>query len=280
MFRNGSNIHLNLRNTQEQELGNQQQRHFLNPTVPTEKVQDNLYYYREWAKSYYDRGNKLLSPPWHSSQMSWKAVETSSDVTTAKTCRAKILWCAPEPVCTGACVCVCICLVHQVPHPFWGAMLSYLSSNVSIIFSCDQAAIWLVQSVRLSVCPPVCPSITPFSLCYHHHIIIKFSGVITMDRSDVHAKGQGQKSKVKVTEVKTQLSLFRTVTPVWIQIWQWNNAHSLKWPRRGALLFFKVICQISRLSHGSKKLTQTGRFRTVTPVWIHRWLRNDTQSLK
>ena len=25
---------------------------------------------------------------------------------------------------------------------------------------------------------------------------------------------------------------------------------------------------------------QIGRFRTVTPVWIHQWLRNDAQSLK
>ena len=35
-----------------------------------------------------------------------------------------------------------------------------------------------------------------------------------MDRGDVHARGRGQRSKVKVTEVKTQLSRFRTVTPV------------------------------------------------------------------
>ena len=123
------------------------------------------------------------------------------------------------------------------------------------IFSCDQAAIWLVQSVRPSVCPSVCPSVrlsvTPFSPCSHHRIIIKFSGVITMVKSDVHAKGQGQRSKVKVTEVNTQLSCFRTLTPVWIHIWQWNHAHSWKQHRRGALLFFKVIHQISR-SHGSK----------------------------
>ena len=72
-----------------------------------------------------------------------------------------------------------------------------------------------------------------------------------MDRSDVHEKGQGQRSNVKVTEVNTQLSRFRTLTPVWIHIWQWNNAHSWKQHRRSALLFFKVICQISR-SHGSK----------------------------
>ena len=31
----------------------------------------------------------------------------------------------------------------------------------------------------------------------------------------------------KVTEVKTQLSRFRTVTPVWIHIWWWNDAQSL-----------------------------------------------------
>ena len=39
---------------------------------------------------------------------------------------------------------------------------------------------------------------------------MKFSG----DQSEVHAKGQGQRSKVKIAEVKTQLDGFRTVTPV------------------------------------------------------------------
>ena len=102
-----------------------------------------------------------------------------------------------------------------------------------------------------SVCPSVRPSVTPFWLCSHHPIIMKFSGVITSDKSDVHAKGQGQRSKVKVTEVTTQLNRFRTVTPVWIHIWWWDDAYSLIMLRRGALLFFKVIRQISR-SHGSK----------------------------
>ena len=97
----------------------------------------------------------------------------------------------------------------------------------------------------------VCLSVTPFWLCSHHRIITKFSEVITNDKSDVHAKGQGQRSKVKVTEVTTQPNRFRTVTPVWIQIWWWNDAYSLMLLRRGALLFFKVIRQISR-SHGSK----------------------------
>ena len=69
-------------------------------------------------------------------------------------------------------------------------------------------------SVRLSVRLSVFLPVTPFSLCSHHRIIMKFSGVITNDKSDAHAKGQGQRSKVKVTEVKTQFNRFRTVTPV------------------------------------------------------------------
>ena len=80
-----------------------------------------------------------------------------------------------------------------------------------IVFSCDQAALQMVFSV--------CPSVTkPFWLCSHHRIIMKFSGVITNDKSKVHAKGHGQRSKVKVTEVTTQLNRFQTVTPVWIHI--------------------------------------------------------------
>ena len=91
----------------------------------------------------------------------------------------------------------------------------------SHIFSCDQAALWMVFSVRLSVCLSVCPSVclsvcpsvrlsvcpsvTPFWLCSHHRIIMKFSGVITLDQGKVYAKGQGQRSKVKVTEVTTQI---------------------------------------------------------------------------
>ena len=72
------------------------------------------------------------------------------------------------------------------------------------VFSCDQAALQMVFSV--------CPSVTPFSLCSHHRIIMKFSGLITNDNSKVHAKGQGHRSKVKVTEVKTKLESFLTVT--------------------------------------------------------------------
>ena len=54
---------------------------------------------------------------------------------------------------------------------------------------------------------------------------MKFSWFITNDKSDAHATYQDQRSKVKVTEIKTQFSCFRIITPVWIYIWWWNDAH-------------------------------------------------------
>ena len=74
-----------------------------------------------------------------------------------------------------------------------------------------------------------CPSVSP-SVCYTFFTMFLSSYHHLLPMTDVmHAKGQVQRSKVKATEVKTQLNHFRTVTPVWIP--------------------FKVIFQISR-SHG------------------------------
>ena len=140
----------------------------------------------------------------------------------------------------------------------------------------------LCLSVYLSVCLSVCLSVTPFSLCSSHRIIIKLPGVITIDKIDIHATGPGQRSKVQITEVKTPFRNFWTVTPVCIHIRQWNDAQSLMLLRRGVLMFFKVICQISR-SHGTKNCwfwPKIGSFQTVTRVEINRWFWNDAQSLK
>ena len=133
------------------------------------------------------------------------------------------------------------------------APINLISFNVGdgFLAATKQLYEWYFPSVRLSVCLSVCLSVTPFWLCSHHGIVMIFSGVITQDQGKVHAKGQGQRSKVKVTEVTTQLNRFRTVTPVWIHIWWWNDTYSLMLLRRGALLFLKVIHQISR-SHGAK----------------------------
>ena len=58
-----------------------------------------------------------------------------------------------------------------------------------------------------SVCPSVRLSVTPFWQRSDHRIITKISGVIIIEKSNVHAKGQSQRPKVKVTEVETNLTV-------------------------------------------------------------------------
>ena len=85
------------------------------------------------------------------------------------------------------------------------------------IFSRDQAALWMVRSVGTSVCPsvrpPVCDTFfTMFQSMYHHEI---FRSYYNWQK---WCPCKRSRSKVKVTEVKTQFSRFRTTTPVWIYI--------------------------------------------------------------
>ena len=120
-----------------------------------------------------------------------------------------------------------MCFVYKKLHP--GALFLAATKQLYVRFS---------PSVCLSVRLFVRLFVTHFSRCSHHHIIMTFSGLITNDKSNVHARGQGQRLKVKVTEVSTQLNHFRTVTLVWIHIWWWNDAYSLMMLRRGVLLFF------------------------------------------
>ena len=89
--------------------------------------------------------------------------------------------------------------------------LHYNSARL-LIFSCDQAALRTPISVRPSVCPSVCHSfLTMFLSSYHLEIF----------RSYYHPQTwcpcKRSKSKVKVTEVMTSFSRFRTVTSVWYQ---------------------------------------------------------------
>ena len=59
--------------------------------------------------------------------------------------------------------------------------------------------------------------------------------------------------------ILTPIERFRTVTPVWIHRQLQNDAQSLKGHRRGALLFFELICQILR-SQGQKNAD-------LAPIW-------------
>ena len=66
-------------------------------------------------------------------------------------------------------------------------------------------------------------------------------------RSYIKFWGNVDKSLLIVTRIER----YRTVTAVWIHRRLRNDAHSLIWCRRGALLFFDVIHQMSR-SHESQ----------------------------
>ena len=89
----------------------------------------------------------------------------------------------------------------------------------------------------------LCVSVTWPLTCAFHMPCTHTPEIIDMHR--------GMCDNLSVTEVTTQLNRFRAVTPVWIHIWWWNDAYSLMLLRRGALLFFKVIPQIS-MSRGAK----------------------------
>ena len=118
-------------------------------------------------------------------------------------------------------------------------------NNTKDNFSCDQAALQMVPSVRLSVCLSHLFDYVPIIVSS-----LNFQELLPMTkvRSVQKVKVRGQRSRSQVT---TQLNRFRTVTPVSMHVWWWNDAYGLMLLRRGALLFFKVIRQIPR-SHGSK----------------------------
>ena len=102
---------------------------------------------------------------------------------------------------------------------------------------------------------------------------------------------QGHPSIFKVTWDKKSSMLtgtesFQTVTPVWIHWWIWNDAQSLMWYRRGDLLIFGVIHQISR-THGLtnrwfesnlSKITRpvaaikSLRFALFFLIWMKTWM--------
>ena len=98
---------------------------------------------------------------------------------------------------------------------------------------------WFSPSVCLSVCLSVChPLFTMFPSSYHHEIFRSYY------QWQKWRPCKRSRSKVKVTEVNTHLNRFRTVNPVWIHIWWWNDAYSLMMLRRGALLFLAATKQL------------------------------------
>ena len=102
------------------------------------------------------------------------------------------------------------------PHTYYMPVLEEIAMFLA-------ATKQLLEHIFLSVCLSVRPSVRhTIWHCSCPRIILQISGVIAIDRRDVHAKGQGQSARVKVAEVMTPFNRFRTVTPVWIHIC-WSN---------------------------------------------------------
>ena len=121
-------------------------------------------------------------------------------------------------------------LLATLSESISSSLVDYDFLYLALIFNCDQAALQMV----LSVCPSVCLYLVEICRSYYQWPQL---GPCKRSRSEV--KGQGHRSHNL------------TVTPVWINIWWWNDAFSLMLLRKSVLMFFKVIHQISR-SHGSK----------------------------
>ena len=117
------------------------------------------------------------------------------------------------------------------------------------------------------VCPSICHT---FSLCSHHCIIMKFSGLFTND-SDVPAKGP------RSLEVKTPLIYFCTKTPaVWIYI-PWCSHHCIIMKFSG--LFTNDSDVPAKGPRSLEVKTPLSCFCTKTPaVWIYIPWWNDTQT--
>ena len=163
------------------------------------------------------------------------------------------------------------------PIPLWLMVMSVCSEfTVKSIFYTHHQWSWGGVSwfcfVRLSVCPPVRPSV-----CRPNRVSSVFSTILARSISNLHILSTNFRRCVTCQAFERNLKFefllkfflfhdFWTVTPVWVHQWLQNDAQSLKQHRTGALLFFKVIHQISR-SHGTEKwpiLTRIERFQTVS----------------
>ena len=74
--------------------------------------------------------------------------------------------------CFAACLTIFIQLEAKCSYHghVWTVMSKSNMDMLLFVFSCNQAALWMVQSVHLSVCL----SVTPFWICSHGRIIMKF----------------------------------------------------------------------------------------------------------
>ena len=165
-----------------------------------------------------------------------------------------------------------ICFIAEVKKHFCQQYVLFSYKETSH-FSCDQAAESFSPSVRLTV--------TPFSLCSHQCIIMKLSGVITIDRR--YAKDQSQRSgSQRSKQFLSPTWQFQDRNP------SFNSQMATKWCTKLEVVLNRSPV-VFRDHLSNFKATWAAKIedfdpnsasRTAIPVWIHRWLRNDAQSLK
>ena len=133
------------------------------------------------------------------------------------------------------------------------------------------------------VCPSVRPSVrhtflTMFSSSYNHEIFrsyYQWQKWCPCKRSRSEVKGQGHRGHDPIQPFPDRNSSLNSHIAM-----KWCIQLDVAW-ERGPIVFqgHPSIFKVTRLKKSSN-LTQIGRFRTVTPVWIHQWLRNGAQSLE
>ena len=173
--------------------------------------------------------------------------------------------------------------IVNVAWQYMTALGSRMLMMDASVFSCDQAALWMVQSVCLSIRPSVRLSVChTFWPCSHHRIIMKFYLLLPM--TEVTPM---QKVKVRAQRSRSQRS--RHNLAVSGSQLQFEFTYHDEMMHRDLCCLWEVPYYFSRSSvkfqgpTAEKKsliLTQIGRFRTETPVSIRQWLQNDAQSLK
>ena len=145
----------------------------------------------------------------------------------------------------------------------------------------------MVSSVSQSVCPSVRLSVTPFWLSPPHRAIMIFSGVITSDRSDVHAKGSrsdGQRSRSFRCHKPLSKPVSGLYCQVWIHVWWWNDAYQLDNASiKGTKLFLSSVkfqCHTA-LKISSEYGPAIGRFLDCRLQFeLTRWLQNAARELE
>ena len=113
--------------------------------------------------------------------------------------------------------------------------------------------VWPTFGCKLGQSDPIVMQLKLDMSCHLLNVYTKFQIDISkhVKKSPENADGRTDIATVWKSSNVTQIAPFRIVTQISIHQWVWNDTQNLKWHRIGALLFCKVIHQISRL-HGTK----------------------------